>query len=352
MTIIRVKGFKIFNDQHGKLRCYHRKTGEPINLEKAPIGSAAFLAECERLTSLMSVADTSRPGTLGNLIDKYRASSAFLELADRTKSDYQKVFDYLAPIHNTPLTRFTSPFIVKLRDKADEQRKRRFANYVKQVLSVLFSWGKERGFVKENTALGVKSIRKPKNAPIANRPWTDDERRIVLKHAPAHMVPALTLMMYTGLGPQDALTLSKQQYQNGFISTRRAKTGAPVFWPVITPLKAALDDAPEHEALTLCANSRGQPWTVSGFRASWRKLRIQLEDKNLIEPGLTLYGLRHTVATILREVGLNDRDLAAALGHETEAMARLYAKGADLRKSMSDIAVRFVWGGLLFCTEV
>ncbi|KZK97319.1 hypothetical protein PsW74_03759 [Pseudovibrio sp. W74] len=38
---------------------------------------------------------------------------------------------------------------------------------------------------------------------------------------------------------------------------------------------------------------------------------------------------------------MNDRDLAAALGHETEAMARLYAKGADLRKSMSDIPVRF-----------
>ncbi|WP_268877652.1 tyrosine-type recombinase/integrase [Pseudovibrio brasiliensis] len=60
-----------------------------------------------------------------------------------------------------------------------------------------------------------------------------------------------------------------------------------------------------------------------------------------MEPGLTLYGLRHTVATILREIGLNDRDLAAALGHETEAMVRLYAKGADLRKNMSDIAVRF-----------
>ncbi|WP_206599792.1 tyrosine-type recombinase/integrase [Pseudovibrio sp. Ad13] len=91
-------------------------------------------------------------------------------------------------------------------------------------------------------------------------------------------------------------------------------------------MKSTLDDAPDHEAPTLCANSRGQPWTVSGFRASWRKLRIQLEKQNLIEPGLTLYGLRHTVATILREIGLNDRDLAAALGHETEAMGTALCK--------------------------
>ena len=27
MTVIRVKGFKIFDDRHGHKRCYHRKTG-------------------------------------------------------------------------------------------------------------------------------------------------------------------------------------------------------------------------------------------------------------------------------------------------------------------------------------
>ncbi len=43
MTIVRVKGFKIFPDRHGHLRCYHRKTGLSIDLKKAPIGSAEFL---------------------------------------------------------------------------------------------------------------------------------------------------------------------------------------------------------------------------------------------------------------------------------------------------------------------
>ena len=43
MTYIRVSGFKIFKDRHGKQRCYHRKTGIKIDLERAPIGSAAFI---------------------------------------------------------------------------------------------------------------------------------------------------------------------------------------------------------------------------------------------------------------------------------------------------------------------
>ena len=51
MTVVRVKGFKIFKDRHGRERCYHRKTGEKIDLTKAPMGSAEFLAECARISA-------------------------------------------------------------------------------------------------------------------------------------------------------------------------------------------------------------------------------------------------------------------------------------------------------------
>ena len=44
MTVIRVKGFQIFRDRHGRLRCYHRRTHTAIDLNKAPIGSAEFFA--------------------------------------------------------------------------------------------------------------------------------------------------------------------------------------------------------------------------------------------------------------------------------------------------------------------
>jgi hypothetical protein len=73
--------------------------------------------------------------------------------------------------------------------------------------------------------------------------------------------------------------------------------------PMPAPLADILDKAPIHAAVTLCANSRGTPWTLSGFRASWRTLRIHLEKEGRISPALTLYGLRHTVAVILRECG-------------------------------------------------
>lgn len=92
MTVVRVKGFQIFKDRHGRWRCYHRKTGTPIDLTQAPIGSPEFFAECARVSAL-ETATTPKPGTLGMLIAAYRNHDAFRELALRTRSDYQGVFD-------------------------------------------------------------------------------------------------------------------------------------------------------------------------------------------------------------------------------------------------------------------
>ncbi|MEP5419333.1 MAG: tyrosine-type recombinase/integrase, partial [Roseibium sp.] len=336
------KGFRVWEDKKPpfKLRCQHRKSGTMIDLESCRPKSAAFYSECTRLDDA-SKHQAAKPGTLGLLVEKYRGSRTFLDLAPRTRSDYQMVLSYLQPLSDTPLTRFTSPFIVLLRDKAHEDKSARFGTYVKQVLSVVFAWGKERGLVKDNPALGVKGVKRKRNAPQANRPWSDQERETVLAKAPPQLCPAIALMMFTGLGPADALTLPKSAHQDGALQTLRAKTGTQVYWPIIQPLGHALIEAPKHEASTLLANSFGRSWTVAGFRASWNRFRRDLEERGLIEAGLTLYGLRHSVATILREAGMDDRTIADALAQTTETMARHYSKRADIRSKMEKIAPIF-----------
>lgn len=340
MTVVRIRGFQIFKDRHGKLRCYHRASRIAVDLVAAPIGSAAFVAECQRIAATHTV-QAPKVGTLGRLVAEYRAHAAFLDLAEQTRRDYQKILDYLAPIADTALTRFDKPLVVRIRDKAASAKGRRFGNYVKAVLSILFAWGSERGHLKGNVAAGIKDIRRKKGAPEANRPWTDAERHAVAEQMPPHMRPALALMMLTGLGPKDALTLPRNFYRDGEIATRRAKTGEPVFWPAPVDLVAVLAAAPTHAAVTLCATSSGTPWTLSGFRASWRKVRLGLEKEGRVSGGLTLYGLRHTVAVILREIGYDERTIADALGQKTIEMARHYAKGADLKPKMRGVVTSF-----------
>jgi hypothetical protein len=164
------------------------------------------------------------------LIIEYRKHEAFTNLAERTRRDYQRIFDYLKPIESTSLASFNRPLVVRIRDKATEQHGRRFANYTKAVLSIIFSWGLERGYLQSNTAANVKNIKSPKDLPEANRPWSDEERHVVVDEVPSYMLPAIALMMFTGLGPKDALRLPKSFYRDGEIATRRSKTNEPVFW--------------------------------------------------------------------------------------------------------------------------
>jgi integrase len=341
MTVVRVKGFKIFDDRHGHRRCYHRKTGIAIDLKKAPIGSVEFMAECARICALTTVATAAKPGTLGKLIAEYRAHASYTNLEPRTRKDYQRVFDYLKPIADTPLVKFDRPLIVRIRDKAAITKGRRQANYVQAVLSLLFGWGKERGHVIVNPASGIKPIARSKTALDANPPWPDEARHVVLNEVPAHMLPAIALMMFTGLGPKDALRLPKNFYKDGDIATSRTKTGEAVFWQCPAQLAVILAAAPKHDAITVCANSDGKPWTVSGFNSSWQKIKRRLVREGKFSPTLTLYGLRHTVAVILRELGYDDRAIADALGQRDPKMALHYAKGADLKPKMRGVVDKF-----------
>ena len=341
MTVVRVKGFKIFKDRHGRERCYHRKTGIKIDLKKAPLGSAEFMAECARIVALTTLATASKPGTLGQLLNEYRAHASFTDLEPRTRTDYQRVFTYLKPIADTPLVKFDRPLIVRIRDKAATTKGRRQANYVQAVLSLLFNWGIERGYVTTNPAAGIRPIPRGKQALDANPPWADEARHVVLNEAPKHMLSAIALMMFTGLGPKDALRLPKNFYKDGDIATSRSKTGEPVFWQCPAQLADILAAAPQHDAITLCANSDGKPWTVSGFNSSWQRVKKRLVAEGKFSSTLTLYGLRHTVAVILRELGYDDRTIADALGQRDPKMALHYAKGADLKPKMRGVVAQF-----------
>ena len=340
MTAIRVKGFKIFKDRHGKMRCYHRKTLTPVDLVKAPLGSAEFFAVCAAISAKLAKEVEAKPGTLGMLIRKYRASPAFLDLAPRTRADYQRVFDYLKAIDDTALTRFDPPTVARIRDKAGSKG-HRFGNYVRQVLSLLFAWGAERGFTSSNPAASVKGLKRPKSLADANRPWTDEERAAILGGATPELRAILALMAYTGLGPKDAVSLPRSAIRDGEIATRRTKTGEPVFWPAPALLRAELAAMPHHDAITLCASSTGRPWSQDGLQSSFQRLKHRLEDTQAIGTGLTLYGLRHTVAVILRETGADERTIADALGQKTIEMARHYAKGADLKPKMRGVVAQF-----------
>ena len=335
MTYVRVKGFKIFQDKKAPYlwRCYHRKTGHKINLTVAPLGSAAFLAECAKINALAEAMESKGPkaGTLGGLINTYYQETHFKDLADRTRADYRKVASYLNPVLDTPAHLLTTPLISGIHKKAVAKLGFRQANILRSFLSEVFRFCIPKGLITSNPASGVIKEPRPKGRARANRPWTMQEVEAVLSLAPAHIAAAIGLMSNTGLDPSDALNLRRDAIKEGVIWAWRGKTGEPVAIPIGRRLRAALDAAPRHDAITILATTMGRPWTYSGFSTVWHRFKSAKAASGAVPPELTFKGLRHTVATILREDGMPPRQIADLLGQRTEAMALHYSR--DARKA-------------------
>ena len=343
MVLVRLTGLNRYKDKNGKERCYFRRTGQAIDLVRFPFGSPEFVAEYSRLVALSRKGAETKPGTLGLLIKAYTSHDAYNGLKRRTRADYDRCFQYLSAIADTPLAKFTPPLVVKIRDAAGQAMGRKWGNYVKACLSLVFAWGMERGYLAANPARGIKGIKKPKDAPEANRPWADHERDAVMAHGvlrPAMRLP-MALMMYCGLDPSDCYRLPKTAIRDGAINTRRGKTGQAVWIPLPAPVIAELDDAPAHDAITVCAKADGTPWSKSGFDGAWQKARAPLLEAGKIEPGVTLKGLRHTVATILAEMGYDARAIADMLGQKTTAMGEHYSRRANRADKLGKMVVNF-----------
>jgi len=316
----------------GRTYYYDRITGKRI---KAPFGTTAFILEVEALREGSGKQEKKalRSGTLGSLIHAYRASPEFTRLAARTKDDYQKVFDYLKPLNELALIHLDSAYIFKVRDKAFAKHKRRFANYVCAVLSVLFNWGIPRNHCDANPATNIPKIRPTKDHTPCNRAWTDEEYREVMAVAPKELKVAIAIGRYVGLREGDMVKLPLSAYKPpSWLMWRQSKTGDVVEIPVHAALYPYLEWArrnPKRKATTLVVGARGNPFTTSGFRARFFKIIRKLKQENKIGDGLTYHGLRHTVGSKLAELGADDFTIQAVLGHKTPTMAQTYRRDAN-----------------------
>lgn len=342
MTMVRVRGFKIFKDRHGKLRCYHRVTGHKIDLNKVPIGSSAFFAECEKINTVASAlkAKEPKPGTLGSLVTFYLRTEHFRERSERTRADYYKQASFLTPILDTPAYLIDTPLIAAIHDKAASKRGWRQANMLRTFLSEVFRFCKPAGLIDSNFAEDVIPKPRPRHQPRANRPWKIEELVFVLENAPPQIAAAVALMANTDLDPSDALKLRRDAVSDGVIWAGRGKTGEPVAIPMPERLKTTLSLTPQHNAITVLASTKGRPWTYNGFSTVWHRWKHDQAVKGYLSGDLTLKGLRHTMATLLHEAGTDLRRIADLLGQKTESMANWYSRDAQLaERNRETIAV-------------
>ena len=84
------------------------------------------------------------------------------------------------------------------------------------------------------------------------------------------MWDAAALALYTGQRQADVLAMTRSKIKNGLIEVRQEKTGRHLVIPAHQKLLAVLATM-KNDSVQLLTNTRGRPWTKSGFKCSWQK---------------------------------------------------------------------------------
>lgn len=332
--IVRLKGVKKVAAK-GQVYYYHRKT--MTRLPDDP-HSAEFVARMRELDAKTKRA--TAPGTLGALIKAYRASPEFANLASSTKRNYQRVFDDLHNLDGMPLSKITAEWLFALRDKKARDHKRTFPNLMLAVLRLVFAWGLPRRKCSTNPAVGVNGIRRPRATPVKNRPWRPEELETVLAAAPGWLQVPIAIAAYTGLRESDVCRVTWSCYDGIAFEIRTQKTNTPVRVPAHYRLREILDTRPRaHDRIVLGA--RGHPVGGSTVTGAFFILVKKLHSEGGIGAGLSFHGLRHTLGTVLAEMGCDPPTIAAVLGQSTTQMAEHYSRTADRRHLAGAAIERF-----------
>jgi integrase len=325
-----------------RLYWYHRATGKALEHDPQTAEGLLEVAGLDALSKQQTAASELPGGSFAALWLAYSArdSQAWTRLKPRTRSDYQAVRDWMgASAERAMVKGMTAESIRRLADRGASQRGRRFGNYVLQVVRLVLEWGKERGWLTHNPAMGMKQTRRPAGLRRVNRAWTLDELEAFAMDCPAQLLVPFVLGVFATMREGDAVRVTWSAYSGSRLVWIAGKNGEETSAPVTGLLKVILDEAKARrgKAVQIAVNSYGSPWSESGFRASFFKRLRALREAGAVMPGCTFHGLRATLGAMARDAGESEFRVAAAIGDLSPAMAQVYGRDADRARAQTEV---------------
>lgn len=252
------------------------------------------------------------------LIASYRKSERWINLRQRTRTDYEKVIVYL-------MEKIGSRDVIQLKRKhvieaqtANAERVR-FANYIPQVMSVLCEHAIDLGWRDDNPAKGVRRLPVPESKKQPHIPWPD----WAVKKFRAEAAPLARLIFEIGIGsvqrPGDWPRFRWSDYDGAALKITQGKTGVELHLPCTEHLRAALSGAPKR-GITILTRQDGRPLPYRRMAQIMRDERTRLGLE-----AYDLHALRYRGVMELAYGGCDDDEIAGYSGHSSKDMIRKYA---------------------------
>jgi integrase len=164
----------------------------------------------------------------------------------------------------------------------------------------------------------------PKYEPKERRGITRDEQESILaREKKAEWKLFLELLWETGAAQSDAVSLTAEHidWQTRTITYFRMKTGSRAQFTISKALEKVLEQLPTTGPLFP---------NLSKFTANDRASRFRRRCQKAGVFGVTLHSYRYAWAERAKVVGMPERFAQAALGHNSKAIHRAYAKKAEI----------------------
>jgi integrase len=213
-----------------------------------------------------------KPGSRSTaaVIERYRRSAHFKNLAPRTQSDYEKYLTaFEADFGEDPIKMFEErASLSEIREWKDQwAHSGRQYDYATSVVTFLLNWAaKEDVSIEGHHHIGVPRLYKSDRADII---WRPEEIEALLAVATDREARIVIAASEGGLAPQDLGAVGRQHVQRTPMGRRivvkRAKTRHPMAIPATPALEKLIDQTP-HDQDHLVVSLEGRP--LRSFRAS------------------------------------------------------------------------------------
>lgn len=295
---------------------YFVRRGEKARRVLSDPLTPAFWAEYARL--LKGVAPAPKGKDFSHLIDSYRRSPKYARLARRTRSDYNTILDFIDErMGAMQPARMERRHVIRLQE--DNAGKMRFANYLVQIMRLLFEHAIDIGIVKDNPAKGISLI---KSDAAPRVPWPQDKvdaYRALWPHGTRQRL-LFELLLGTGQRIGDVLKMQWGHIDGDGINVRQNKTGKALWLPFTPQLREALAQA-KRRNLTILTNATGTgAWSYRGAADAMMAVRRQIGAE-----AYDIHSLRYSAASELALAGCTDELIAAVTGQSPAMVARYTA---------------------------
>lgn len=307
--------------KNGKAYLYYRRGGNLIPLPIDPL-SGEFRKAYNRVHDSFNgdAGANHQAGSLAAVWIEYQDTAEFNDLGDTTKSDYRRNMGAILPDYgDLTVSTATRAGIKAIRKNfAATPRK---ANYIVQVLSVVFTFSIEAEYRTTNPCSRIK----PFKGGEGHRPMEEHEvAQFRAFHAPATRERvAFELLLNTGQRGGDVRVMAPQQAKGGQVSVRQSKTKERLWIPQARELQAVLSAwlaALGDSLVIIPSQMTGAALTDKAFG---KMMRRAFRAAGL---SCTTHGVRYTAATRLRELGVDWDAIASIVGHRTVQMVQKYTK--------------------------